>query len=92
MKKIYESPFNSWDERAESIIIYELEEGEHENLEEQYEDETGFNYQGMLNDMGYYCDSDYSYAIAPGALYTNYYVERLTTHHLIISRWDALNV
>lgn len=92
MKKIYESPFNSWDERAESIIIYELEEGEHENLEEQYEDETGFNYQGMLNDMGYYCDSDYSYAIAPGALYTDYYVERLTTHHLIISRWDALNV
>ena len=28
MKKIYESPFNGWDERAEMIIIYELEEGD----------------------------------------------------------------
>jgi len=92
MKKIYESEPNSWDERMETIIIYALEEGEYENLHEQYEDETGFNYQGMLNDMGYYCDSDYPYAIAPGEMYSNYYVERLTTHHLIISRWTSLNI
>lgn len=92
MKKIYESEPNSWDERVETIIVYALDEGEYESLCDEYEDENmHFNYHRMLEDMGYYSDSDYPYAITPGAVYSNHYVEGLTTHHLIISRWTSID-
>ena len=90
MKKIYESPFNSWDEEAEMLIIYELDENEYLELHEEYEDETGhFDHERMLYDMGYYSDWG---EVMPGALYTRFYVESLSVHHLVIARVDALNV
>ena len=102
MKKIYESPFNSWDERAEAIIIYELEEGEYEKIENIIDPEPDpdevpdyLRYDELdrrdelLESLGLYSDWG---GIIPGARYTRYYIERLTTHHLIISRYDALNV
>ena len=90
MKKIYDSPFNSWDERAEMIIIYELEEDEYFKLFEEYQGdfEYSFDYERMLHDLGY---SD-EYNVLPGAIYTQYTVIDITTHHLIISRHDALNI
>ena len=92
MKKIYESPFNSWDERAEAILVYELDEGEYEGLFETY-GESGYghirDYIQLLNDLELYSDWGY---VQPGALYTKYHILNVSAHHLIIAREDALNV
>lgn len=90
MKKIYESPFNGWDEEAEMLIIYELEEGDYDELFEEYEDDQyHFDNERMLYDMGYYSDWG---EIMPGAQYTRFYVESLSNHHLVIAKVNALNV
>lgn len=89
MTKIYESPFCGWDERAEAIAVYELDEGEYEKISAEYWREHSYDYERLLNDMGLYSDDG---CVMPGARYTRYYVESLTVHHLVISRVDALNV
>lgn len=90
MTKIYESPFCGWDERAEAIAVYELDEGEYEKISEEYYDENYCrDYERLLADMGLHSEDG---CVMPGALYTRYYVESLTVHHLVISRVDALNV
>ena len=90
MRKIHETEFCGWDERAEMLIIYELEEGEYEQLDGEYSDEHGsLDYDRLLADLGYYSEWG---CIIPGARYTRFYVESLTVHHLVIARIDALNV
>ena len=90
MKKIYESEFNSWDERGEAIIIYELDEGEHEELKDKYWDEKSHwvDYNRMLEDLGYCSD----YWPAPGAMFSRFYIGDFTTHHLVIEWYSSLNV
>lgn len=89
MKKIYESDFNGWDERAEAVAVYELEEGEYDELCERYENEVyRFDDELLLEDMGLHS----SWNVMPGARYSTYFVGNLTTHHLIVFRVDALNV
>ena len=85
MRKIHETEFNGWDETAEAIIIYELEEGEYEKLDEEFADD----FDKMLEALGYHSQWG---CVMPGARYTRYYLERITPHHLIIARVDALNV
>ena len=90
MKKIYESPFNSWDESAEALIIYALDEGDYDKLFDEYEDEFGYwDSERLLEDMGYYSEWG---SVLPGARYTRYWIEKMNTHFLIITRYDALNV
>ena len=87
MKKIYESDLCGWDERAEQIIIYELEEGEYEELSLEMDRDGGG--EQLLNSLGYYSDW---YPVPEGAPYVQYYIENITTHHLIISEYHFLNV
>lgn len=90
MKKIYESPFNSWDETAEALIVYALDEGDWAKIEDEYYDEAcHIDYERLLEDMGLHSDWG---CVMPGALYTRYYVESFTVHHLVVARVDALNV
>ena len=91
MKKIYESPVSSWDEYAETLLVYALEEGEwnelHDILYEDHEDDP-YAYEHFLAGLGLWDVND----LRPGALNTRFTVETLTTHHLVISKLDFLNI
>lgn len=83
MKKIYESPLNGWDESAEIVHIYELE-----NVDEFWElSEMTFEekceYFGVFDQTGCF--------IAPGAMYRTYEF-RVTRKHVIVVETVAYNV
>ena len=82
MTKIYESQLNGWDESAERIHIYSLDnEEEHTMLKEMsnYELQEHF---GMYNP---------GYEVRPGAMYFVYTFE-ITNNHAIITEFVAYNV
>ena len=83
MKKIYESPLNGWDESAEKIHVYALDESDDWfELYEMTEDE-------LCEYFGVHEEPDY--AVAPGALYHRYDF-KLTSTHIIMIEKIALNV
>ena len=82
MKKIYESQLNGWDESAERIHVYALDnEEEHSMLKEMsnYELQEHF---GMYNP---------GYEVRPGAMYFVYEFE-VTNNYAIIKEFVAYNV
>lgn len=83
MKKIYESPLNGWDESAERIRIYELE-----NVDEFWElydmtFEEKCEYFNVFDQTGYF--------VAPGALYHTYEFH-ITRKHVTVTETIAYNV
>ena len=82
MKKIYESPLNGWDESAERIHIYALEnDDEYWELKEMTHNDLCV-YFGMW---------EYGNDVAPGAIYYRYEFE-VTCNHVIITETVAYNV
>ena len=82
MKKIYESPLNGWDESAERVHVYALENDDeywwlkdapHYELQEHF---------GMYNP---------GYEVIPGVMYSVYEFN-VTSNHVIITETVACNV
>lgn len=94
MKLLYESPmYGEDDSLAEAIIIYELTWEDWCRLDDLLYDggcvmrpEAA---EEVLADLGYYSDWG---DVMPGASYERYYIEALTSDHLIISKHYGLNV
>ncbi len=83
MKKIYESPLNGWDESAERIYVYELE-----NVDEFWElsdmtFEEKCEYFGVFDQTGYF--------VLPGAQYFTYEFH-VTRKHVTVTETVAYNV
>lgn len=83
MKRIYESPLNGWDESAERVYVYELE-----NVDEFWElhdmsFEEKCEYFGVFDQTGYY--------VAPGAMYYTYGFH-ITINHVVVTETVAYNV
>lgn len=83
MKKIYESPLNGWDESAEIIHVYELDDADEfwKLYEMTFEEKC--EYFGVFDQTGY--------IVAPGAKYYTYSfaVER---KHVIMIETVSYNV
>ena len=84
MEKIYESPMNSWDETAEGLIVYALEEGEHGEIINKLDE---MPVDQFLAEMGY-ADQDNG----PGAVFHRFSLEHLTMHHLIIGHFAGIDM
>ena len=82
MKRIYESPLNGWDESAERIHVYAIEEDEWITFYEMTENEL-CEYFGVCEEP--------DYAVAPGGLYHRYDF-KLTSTHIIMIEKVAYNV
>lgn len=81
MKKIFESPLNGWDESAEKIHVYALEnDDEYWELSEMRVDER-CNYFGVQEESW----------VAPGAMYHRYEFE-VTLNYVIMIERIAYNV
>jgi hypothetical protein len=81
MKKIYESPLNGWDESAERIHIYALDENDDWWEFDAMTEEDWCNYFNMYND----------YSVAPGAIYHRYHFN-LENNHIVITENIAYNI
>ena len=83
MKKIYESPLNGWDESAERIHVYALEnDDEYWALKEMTHKER--------------CDwfdvfDEFDYEVAPGAMYKTYSFD-FSSNYVIMHETVAYNV
>lgn len=83
MRKIYESPLNGWDESAERIHVYALDENDDwYELKDMTEDE-------LCALLGVHEEPDY--AVAPGGLYHRYAFD-ITRNHVVMTETIALNV
>lgn len=82
MKKIYESPLNGWDESAERIHIYALENND------EYFKFTRMTYRELEEYFDMY---NPSWDVRPGAIYSRYYFS-ITGNHVIITEIVAYNV
>jgi hypothetical protein len=85
VKKIFESHANGWDEVAEIVHIYTLEEQD-DNLYYQFEDmshEEKCELFDVFDESGYY--------VAPGAIYKTYSFS-YTAHHIIMYEKIHMNV
>ena len=82
MKKIYESALNGWDEYAERIYIYTIEnDDEFCNLIEMSHSELQEHFEMY----------DSCYGVQPGAMYSVYNFE-ITRTHVVVSETVAYNV
>ena len=82
MKKVYETPLNGWDESAERIHIYALEDNdEYWSLKEM----TFFK---LCEHFGV-CEP--GCGVMPGSIYSRYEFE-ITSNHVIITEAFAYNV
>lgn len=83
MKLVYESELHGWDESAETIYIYGLDDNEeYWRIDEMTHDEKC----DMINVM-----DESGYNIMPSAIYHTYSFE-LTINHLIVIETTAYNV
>lgn len=83
MQKIYESPLHGWDESAERIYIYELENDDEFWELEDMTHEQRCEYFGVFDETGYF--------VMPGAKYYTYSFA-ITLNHVIITETVAYNV
>jgi len=81
MTKIYESDFNGWDESAEQIIIYKLDENEYNELDQ-------LNHDELCNLIDVFDQNGYN--IIPGAIYHTYEFQ-LSSGFLIVTHTKAIN-
>lgn len=83
MKKIYESPLNSWDESAEKIHIFALENDDEYWELESMSFEEKCEYFGVRESMGW--------SVAPGAVGYSYdFIVK--GYHVIMIETSTLNV
>ena len=82
MKKIYESPLNGWDESAERIHIYALDNAEEYSMLKEMSNYELQEHFGMYNP---------GYEVRPGAMYFIYTFE-ITNNYAIITEFMAYNV
>lgn len=83
MKKIYESPLNGWDESAERIHLYALDNDEEYLALEDMTYEEKCEYFDVCCQSGCY--------VAPGALYRTYSF-CVHSNHAVIIEYVAYNV
>lgn len=81
MKKIYESPLNGWDESAERIHIYTLED------DDEYWELNEMTFVQLLRHFGFCEPCD----VMPGGIYYRYEFE-VTSNHVIVTETVAYNV
>ena len=83
MKKIYESPLNSWDESAERVTVFALES------DEEFFELDAMNHMEKLEYFGLYeCTG---WAVAPGDVSCTYSFN-LSGHHMTVYECLTLNV
>ncbi len=82
MKKIYESPLNGWDESAERIHIYVIEN------DEEYYELREMSHLELQEVFGMY---EPCWEVRPGAMYSRYEFE-VTNNHVVITETVACNV
>ena len=83
MKKIYETPLNGWDESAERIHVYELEDDDEYWEFNAMTFEEKCDYFGVFDQTGYF--------VTPGAKYYTYGF-KLTSNHIMMIETVAYNV
>lgn len=83
MQKIYESPLHGWDESAERIYVFELEDVEEFWKLHEMSFEEKCEYFGVFDQSGYF--------VAPGAKYYTYEFH-LTRKHITVTETVAYNV
>ena len=83
MKMIYESPLNGWDESAERVYLYALED------DEEYWMFSEMTFEEKCEYFDVYEEPDY--AVMPGAMYHTYKFE-LTSNHIMMIETVAYNV
>ena len=83
MKKIFESPYNGFDESSCSVILYEFES---ENEYERYDE---MSHRELCDALNVFDEGGYD--VMPGDLYHTYSF-KVTTTHLIVFDTAALNV
>lgn len=83
MKMIYESPLNGWNESAERVYLYALEDDEEYWMFSEMTFEEKCDYFGVFDQTGYF--------VMPGAKYYTYEF-KLTRKHIIIIETVAYNV
>lgn len=83
MKKIYESPLNSWNEYAERVTVFALES------DEEYFELDAMNHMEKLEYFGVVESS--CYAVDPGCMGYTYSFE-LSGHHVIMFEHLTMNV
>ena len=83
MKKIFESEWNSWDESAEKIHIFELENDDEFWMLEDMSFEERCDHFGVRESMGW--------SVAPGAVgYSYSFIVK--NYHVIMIETGTLNV
>lgn len=83
MQKIYESPLNGWDESAERVYLYALDDADEFWKIYEMTFEERCEYFGVVDQIGY--------IVAPGAKYYTY-TFHLTRKHMIVTETIAYNV
>ena len=83
MKRIYESPLNGWDESAERVYVYALEN------DEEYWELQEMTFAEKCEYFGVFDQT--SYFVMPGAQYHTYKFE-ITCNHVIMFETVAYNV
>lgn len=83
MQKIYESPLNGWDESAEQLHIYALDDVDEFWKFYEMTFEERCKYFGVVDQTGSF--------VMPGAKYYTYSFE-LTRKHIIVTETVAYNV
>lgn len=83
MKKILESQWNSWDERAEKVHVYELENDEEFWAFDEMTYEEKCEYFNVFDQSGY--------DVRPGAVYYTYAFYH-TAHHVVMYERCAINI
>jgi hypothetical protein len=83
MKRIYESPLNGWDESAEQIYVYALDDVDEfwKLYEMTFEEKC--EYFGVVDQTGSF--------VMPGAQYYTYSFE-ITRKHIIVTETVSYNV
>ena len=83
MKKIYESELNGWDESAERIYVYALED------DDEFWDFNAMTFEQKCEHFGVFDQT--GYIVAPGAKYYTY-AFHLTKNHIIVTETVSYNV
>ena len=83
MQNIYESALNGWDESAERICVYALEDSEEFWRLYEMTFEERCEHFGVVDQTGY--------IVAPGAKYYTY-AFHLTRKHMVVTETVAYNV
>lgn len=83
MKKIFESQWNSWDERAERVHVYELE------TDDEFWTFEDMTYEQKCEHFNVFDQSGHE--MMPGSVYYTYAFDH-TAHHVVMYERCSLNI